>query len=409
MGHVLRYGRRFASQLGFSGSRASLGIGELCGGDGNGKLLQSLLGSVRGFAISGESRLGLRDEGFLRSNERLESSSGVTLGARDGLSSLLGSSASFSRSFSSNSASLFLRVAGMQATTTVYGLGFHQRQDLITFQSAVRGDRGFAKAVALPPQMQKPMKLRVYMGSPGVIGEPWKPLPPPLPFLKRWFTKEGWKIRKQNVQGMLKTGFTLAKIRQKTKGYNQTKFYRDTADLYKEINTALATGDRSALRQLVTDNVLTTMKKELKHREQAWARVHWELVGPLKSIRTLQGRLIGIDQKNMDTAFAQLTLRIISNQVRFWKYLSIRLHLICFHAVHCTLEIQRQHFWPLELLDTLRMLNYVFVQKFAAYDKHGKLVAGDPEKELKVEDIWVFERQISHPELRWKLCGRLSV
>ena len=109
MGHVLRHGRRFASQLGFSGSRASLGIGELCGGDGNGKLLQSLLGSVRGFAISGESRLGLRDEGFLRSNERLESSSGVTLGARDGLSSLLGSSASSSRSFSSNSASLFPR------------------------------------------------------------------------------------------------------------------------------------------------------------------------------------------------------------------------------------------------------------------------------------------------------------
>jgi hypothetical protein len=36
------------------------------------------------------------------------------------------------------------------------------------------------------------------------------------------------------------------------------------------------------------------MKKELKHiREQAWARVHWELVGPLKTIRTLQGRLVG--------------------------------------------------------------------------------------------------------------------
>lgn len=205
------------------------------------------------------------------------------------------------------------------------------------------------------------MKLRVYMGSPGVIGEPWKPLPPPLPFLKRWFTKEGWKIRKQNIQGMLKTGFTLAKIRQKTKGYSQTKFYRDATDLYKEINNALAAGDRTALRQLVTDNVLTAMKKELKHRELAWARVHWELVGPLKSIRTLQGRLIGIDQKNMDTAFAQLTLRIVSTQ------------------------------------------------RFAAYDKQGKLVAGDPEKELTVEDIWVFERQISHPELRWKLCGRLSV
>lgn len=29
------------------------------------------------------------------------------------------------------------------------------------------------------------MKLRVYMGSPGVIGEPWKPLPPLLPFWRR--------------------------------------------------------------------------------------------------------------------------------------------------------------------------------------------------------------------------------
>lgn len=361
MGHVVRHARSVVSQLGRSGLRE---IGEFCGGAGNAspgsELVQSLLGSGRGVATRGHSR-------FVLGRERLESSTGVGLGLRDGLPSLLesgvGSSASFSRSFSSTSfapASLF--PAGIQATTTEHGGGFHQRQDMIALQrSAVRGDRGFAKAVALPPQMQKPMKLRVYMGSPGVIGEPWKPHPPPLPFLKRWFTKEGWKIRRQNVQGMLKTGFTLAKIRQKTKGYSQTKFYRDASDLYKEINSALAAGDRSALRQLVTDSVLTTMKKELKHREQAWARVQWELVGPLKTIRTLQGRLIGIDQKNMDTAFAQLTLRIISNQ------------------------------------------------KFAAYDKQGKLVAGDPEKELKVEDIWVFERQISHPELRWKLCGRLSV
>jgi hypothetical protein len=34
------------------------------------------------------------------------------------------------------------------------------------------------------------------------------------------------------------------------------------------------------------------MKKELKHRETSWAQVHWELVGPIKKIRTLQGRLV---------------------------------------------------------------------------------------------------------------------
>ena len=29
--------------------------------------------------------------------------------------------------------------------------------------------------------------------------------------------------------------------------------------------------------------------------------------------------------------------------------------------------------------------------------------------QLTVEDIWVFERQLSHPELRWRLCGRLNI
>lgn len=89
----------------------------------------------------------------------------------------------------------------------------------------------------------------------------------------------------------------MAKIRQKTKGYSQAKFYREATDLYKEvssswvlvlvfytcressrvdfllktqkiqcnvsgnllvqINSALAQGDRSVLRNLVTDKVLT--------------------------------------------------------------------------------------------------------------------------------------------------------
>jgi hypothetical protein len=96
------------------------------------------------------------------------------------------------------------------------------------------GDRGFAKAVSLPPQMQKPMRLRVYMGSPGIIAEPYKPRPPPLPLIRRWFTKEGWQIRKENLLAMLKTSFVIAKLRQKSKGYTQSKFYREASDLYRQ-------------------------------------------------------------------------------------------------------------------------------------------------------------------------------
>ncbi|CAM6082832.1 unnamed protein product [Calypogeia fissa] len=221
--------------------------------------------------------------------------------------------------------------------------------------------RGFAKTVAMSPNTQKPVKLRLYMGSPGIIGEPYKKPSPPLPILRRWFTMEGWKRRKQSFMAMIKTAYTVAKLRQKTKGYSQQRFYQEASDLYKQINVALAEGERTALRQLVTDNVFSIMKNELKHRENSWAKVKWEMVGPINKIRTLQGRLIGVDKNNQDNAFVQLTLRILSKQ------------------------------------------------KFAAYDKNGKLVAGDPDKELLVEDYWVFEKPLLLTEAKWRLCGRLTV
>ena len=41
----------------------------------------------------------------------------------------------------------------------------------------------------------------------------------------------------------------------------------------------------------------------------------------------------------MDIAFAQLTLRIISNQVMFWKYFANFALLVSFYVVHGSLEI----------------------------------------------------------------------
>jgi hypothetical protein len=41
----------------------------------------------------------------------------------------------------------------------------------------------------------------------------------------------------------------------------------------------------------------------------------------------------------MDTAFAQLTLRIISNQVMFWTFLQIFPLLVSFYVVYGSLEI----------------------------------------------------------------------
>eukprot|EP00850_Spirogloea_muscicola_P008257 SM000043S15885 [mRNA] locus=s43:709493:711221:- [translate_table: standard] len=126
------------------------------------------------------------------------------------------------------------------------------------------------------------------------------------------------------------------------------------------VNRALAAGDRTALRQLVTESYYTQLKRELKERDDAgWAKVKWELSGPLKSIKTLQARMIGVDRSNTDNAFVQLTLSIRSSQ------------------------------------------------KCAAYGKRGQVVAGDKDQELDVKDVWVFEKPLLVKEERWRLAGRL--
>eukprot|EP00249_Psilotum_nudum_P006398 c19716_g1_i1 orf=239-1186(+) len=217
--------------------------------------------------------------------------------------------------------------------------------------------RRYARVSGAPQQFQQRVSMQLYLGSPGMIFEPYKPPPPPLPFWRRWFTKEGWKQRKEWWLGEMKTAYAIAKLRKK--GYNKGKFYNETVELYRQINAALAQGDRTSLRQLVTDKMFSVLKSEIKQREGVWSCVHWEAVGPIKKIQTLQGRLAAADKKNLDNAFIQLTLRILSTQ------------------------------------------------KFAAYDKHDKLVAGDPNNEVLVEEIWVLETALGQPNGKWRLCARI--
>ncbi|CAI5992202.1 unnamed protein product [Closterium sp. NIES-65] len=217
-------------------------------------------------------------------------------------------------------------------------------------------------------------RLRVYLQSPGVIGDPYRPLPP-MPFLTSWFTKAGWKRRWVKWSDVLKTGYTIAMLRRHNRGYSRHGLYRELAGTYKQINRAIAADDRTALRHLVTESAFTSLKSSLKHRaESGIARVDWHLVGtsegnskavvpssnkPPLSFKTLQARLISLEKSKPENGFVQLTLEIKSKQ------------------------------------------------RIAAYDKRKKLISGDPDAEVDVKDIWVFERHMLHPELPWRLCGQL--
>ncbi|OIV90841.1 hypothetical protein TanjilG_15574 [Lupinus angustifolius] len=211
--------------------------------------------------------------------------------------------------------------------------------------------------VKTPPAQARMRGTQLSITSPGFIFEPYKARVK-IPLWKRLFTKSGWKRTKDDMMLEVKNAYAMAKLRRK--GYSKHQVYNDAVKMYKEINTLIANGDKKSLRKAVTERMFSELKNEIKQRETALSKVYWELVEPVVKIRTLRARLIGVDKKDIEKVFCQLTLEILAKQ------------------------------------------------KFEAYDSKGAVVTGDKNKEVLVRDIWVFEKSLFHSGAYWRLCGRIS-
>eukprot|EP00803_Ostreobium_quekettii_P001045 evm.model.scf_822.1 EVM.evm.TU.scf_822.1 scf_822:682-1044(+) len=105
------------------------------------------------------------------------------------------------------------------------------------------------------------------------------------------------------------------------------------------------------------------MKREINHRQSGnWDRIDWSLDRSLTRVEVVQGRVIG-NPKDAANAFVQITVVVTSKQ------------------------------------------------RFAAYDRKGALVAGNPEQAIDVRDAWVLERSLRKDglEAQWHLAGRLEL
>jgi len=211
----------------------------------------------------------------------------------------------------------------------------------------------------LPSAGARKVSRKIVMMSPGFVYEPYSPRER-IPFWKRWFTLSGWRRTKEDVILEMKNAYAVSRLRKKT-GYTKKQFYDQALNIYKEVNTLMAHGDAPALRKILTERMHSTIKNELKRRQSKWSSVHWELVEPAVSIRTLRARMIGLDKKDLDKGFVQLTLEFVTKQ------------------------------------------------KFEAYNSKGEVVSGDKSKEVLVKDIWVFERSLFHPGAYWRVCGRITL
>ncbi|XP_038992653.1 39S ribosomal protein L45, mitochondrial isoform X2 [Hibiscus syriacus] len=129
---------------------------------------------------------------------------------------------------------------------------------------------------------------QISMTSPGFVYEPYAPREP-MPFWKRYFTRTGWTRTKEDIKSELKSAYAIAKLRKS--GYSKNQFYKEAVELYKEMNTLIANGDKTSLRKVVTENMFSALKNEIKQRESIWSNLHWELVEPIVKIRTLRARM----------------------------------------------------------------------------------------------------------------------
>ncbi|ONI04622.1 hypothetical protein PRUPE_6G330700 [Prunus persica] len=273
-------------------------------------------------------------------------------------SHLLGSSRSYASGISTVP-ELYCRNKGHGALPWTHGSSITLRSAMAVELPIFWNDtRLLSTQVKAPAQARQMGALKVAMLSPGFIYEPYTPREK-ISFLKRWFTRSGWRRTKEDTVLELKSAYAITKLRKK--GYSKNLFYKEAIQLYKEINTLMANGDKNSLRKAVTEKMFSELKNEIKQRESIWNKVYWEMVEPVVKIRTLRARLIGVDRNDLEKVFIQLTLEFLTKQ------------------------------------------------KFEAYDSNGSIVSGDKSKEVLVRDIWVFEKSLFHDKAFWRLCGRISL
>lgn len=229
--------------------------------------------------------------------------------------------------------------------------------------------RSYAKAGVVPKGIAAGPEANhsyvVDISSPNQIVEPYTGSPVAKPFVYQWLTVAGWKERWAQMKSSAQSLWAIRICKKHVKGFNIDSYKEGSVRIYIEVCESLAANKISSLRQAVTYGLLSELKKELRQRDAArWHRVEWRLAEQpniKNDINVCHGRIIHINPKDDTSAFVQLTTRLETRQF------------------------------------------------FAAYDKKGNLVAGNPSEAIPVTDLWVFERSMKdNISNRWRVAARLD-
>lgn len=251
-----------------------------------------------------------------------------------------------------------------QGTTTLLG-GEQTSWSLIQSQSfAQKIPKGIQAPVGSKGEIWGSKYLKPSMVSSNVLAEPYKGPKAPLP-LTSYFTPSGWALRWNRWKDSWKSMYSMSKLKKNIKHWDLRQFKVDALESYIETNKALARGDMSALRSLTTPAIFSDMKKQIRQREKSgWHSIEWDMVEKpdLYDVELVHVRVLAADQKDDESAFVQLTVRIPSKQ------------------------------------------------SFTALDKQGNIVSKGSDKVFDVVDHWVFEVPLSKKaQQKYRVAARLNV
>ncbi|OMJ07796.1 39S ribosomal protein L45, mitochondrial [Smittium culicis] len=168
------------------------------------------------------------------------------------------------------------------------------------------------------------------------------------------FSKLGLKITLQHWKNFMSTTFAIGNIKWRLKSWKPREFINDAVGMYEDMNMAFANGDRDTLEHICQFSMLKKLKGDLKKRVGIYK---WKKISDISPARIVQARLGRLSD---DCYIFQVVVRIQQ------------------------------------------------LQSISIYSKNGKLIGGDPDKPIPINEYVVYQKISGLEGTPWVIYGKIE-
>lgn len=171
-------------------------------------------------------------------------------------------------------------------------------------------------------------------------------------------TRLGMSQRWEAIKATLLSTYAVAMIKRKAKPFKVVDFSKLAQQKFIDVNNALQQIDKrqeNLMKEHATLMVIRSLKTQYQDPSK---QLHWRFVKEVERPKVVHARVASLFDK--DNLFAQVTVRIHTEQI------------------------------------------------LAIKDRYNRTITGDARQPKKVIDYVVFERHLTDPYGRWRICGKIN-